>query len=407
MLGFDFSKPNTFLVMVMNSGKFHLFTWFLVAFGGGFLAGCGKKEEAVSKADYRVYHEYWYDKTLYETGEAAAHVESTEFDFDILPPRVESAHRFKIENRGNNPLKLIAGGKSCKCTAIKIIDREIAPGETGEIEISWETVGLAKEFLHSGSVYTNDPNNRQIKFTIKGKVSREMAMKPGLFNFDRIQPDSLESRSRVLLFSEEWDFIKIRDLSTTFGEDARVEVVPMTEEQIREHRQEFKDFRSGVNLDLILKTPQKPGLVNGVVSFKMVGPDSEADHKIDVRGKIIRRLSLEETRAGVISPDSVLRLGRVDSVKGHREKFLLQVNDRKKKLAVTRVTAKPEFVGVELRPATSQVEKNGLYILEVVIPKDQQEVNHNRADHYGQLKIEFDHERVSPFDLWLDFYIIK
>lgn len=371
------------------------------------LSGCGKEETGIKKSDYKVYHEYWFDKTVYESGEAVAFVEASEFDFDILPPNIESSHKFKVENKGKNPLKLIVGAKTCKCTDINIIDREIAPGKSGEIELVWKTVAKAKQFLHSGSVYTNDPNNRSLKFVVKGRVSREMAMLPGSFEFKRVQPNSTENKSNVILFSEEWDFIKIKDISTTFEGDAKVDVHPLTERQMTKLKSSYTDVKSGVNLELTLKTPAKPGLINGVVSFKMVGPDNEVEHRIDVRGKVIRRLSLKETRAGVITPDSVLRLGRVDSVLGHREKFLLTVNDPDKKINLTSVKAVPEFVKVEMKPLNKNVEKHGVYVLEVVIPPGQKAVNHNRKGSFGSLKIEFDHERVAPFDLGLDFFVIK
>lgn len=366
------------------------------------LTGCEVNEEAIKKSDYSSYAEYWYDKTLAESGSAVAEVESLEFDFDTLPPNIQSSHRFKVKNTGTNPLKFIAGPKSCKCTKIELVNREIAPGETGEIELVWKTVGGASEFSHTGSVYTNDPHNRRLRFRVKGKVIREVAMTPGVFNFQRVHPDSKKSTVDVLIFSEAWNQIEIKDVKTTFGDQAEVEILPVTDDQ----REARSGILSGKNIRLTLKTPEKPGPIRGIVSFKIVGPDKEAEHQIDVRGKVLRRLSLEETNAGVLTMDSVVHMGRIQSLRGHREKFLLTVNDDNKKLSITKVSATPDFVDVEMRPLNKKVDKHGVYVLEIVVPPGQDQVNFNRAGKFGKLKIEFDHPRVAPFDLGLDFFVI-
>lgn len=366
-------------------------------------AGCAENDQKqlVRKSDYRVYAEYWFDKTIAESGAARAEPLETEFDFDVLPPDYVGSHRFKIRNAGQNPLKLLVGPKSCKCTAIRIIDREIQPGATGEVEIQWKTVALAKEFRHSGAVHTNDPGQKTIRFVIKGRVANELSFTPGMFYFPRIQPDQKLVSGQILVFSEEWANLEIRNLKSSFGDRAALRVAPMGPEQKSKYK-----AKSGVNVCLDLQTPDRPGLINGEVSFRIVGPERTVEHRVEVKGKVIRRLSLEETRPGSLTEDGVIHLGKVHHQTGTRERFLITVNDKQKLLGLTRVSATPSFVQVKLKPLNQNVAKHGVHVLDISIPPQIPQVNYNRKGNLGRLKIEFDHPRVAPFDLKLDFYVL-
>lgn len=367
------------------------------------LSACNHDDEKllINQADYTSYADYWFDKTLLESGDTTASPDKTEFDFDVLPPNFYSSYRFKIKNTGNNPLKFLVGPMSCRCTEIKLLDREVATGETGEVEVHWKTVPLAKQFNHTATIYTNDPDRRTIRFNIKGRVGKEVAFTPGLFNFPRIQPESEQVVQEVLIFSEEWDFLDIKDITSSFGSDAELELVPM-----RKQQQETLKATVGKNIRLTYKPPQKSGLINGYVAFKILGPGREIDHRIEVKGKRIRRLSLEDTNNGVLTPDGVLHFGRVDSSLGRKEKFFVKVNDPDKTLNLENVECNPDYFKVDLRPLNSKVDQHGVYVMEISIPKDLPQAVYNRKGRLGKLIINFDHPRVAPFDLKIDYYIL-
>lgn len=358
--------------------------------------------KVINKADYKAYHDYWYDKTLAEIGETRIEVAEPTLDFGVLPPGVRKTHRFKVKNVGSKVLCLLAGPKTCKCTEIKIVDREIAPGDTGEVEVTWETVALAVTFSHSASVYTNDPAQRKFRFNIKGHVGTEAAVSPSGFVLGKILPDHETATTSVVLYSEEFEEFEIKDLKTSFGEDAKVEVTPLTDKQ----KAKFKRLKSGRNLKLTVNRPKERGLFSGNVSFKMVAPNKTIEREISVSGHTVRRIRLEETKTDTLTPAGVVKLGRVPHQTGKKLRYLLTVLDDDKDLKIKNLNVNPGYVKVELKPLNSKVLKHGTYILDISVPEGQSQANFNRVDNFGAVDIEFDHSRVSPLNLILDFYVL-
>jgi hypothetical protein len=365
-------------------------------------AGCGPaKTEKIVKSDYTSYRDYWYDKTLQDVGATVAKPIESVFDFNVLPPNVEQSHKFKIRNIGDKPLHLLVGPKTCKCTAIKILDRIIKPNATGEVQLSWTTVEFAKEFSHSGSVYTNDPNQPKIKFHIKGKVAREFGLSPNKIDFQRIIPDSDMVEDEIFLFSGEWSNFKITNIASTFGENLSTELTAARPAQLKAN-----NATSGYNLRVKLKPPTQPGWFNGKLTLTVDGGDSRFDHTIDVCGKVVRRISLTATNEISLTEDGIARIGRVESQVGKTVDFLLTVNDPHKQIVIRKATMEPSFIQYKLAPLNKNVDKHGVYKLQIKIPVGAAPALFDRTGSFGSVHLEFDHPRVHSLDFDLDFFII-
>ena len=78
---------------------------------------------------------------------------------------------FKFKNIGNAPLVFQRISSSCGCTIPKKPEKPIEPGETGEIEVEYDTkrVGL---FMKAISVISNSKNPSTV-LRIKGEVLPE------------------------------------------------------------------------------------------------------------------------------------------------------------------------------------------------------------------------------------------
>ena len=78
---------------------------------------------------------------------------------------------FKFKNIGNAPLVFQRISSSCGCTIPKKPEKPIEPGETGEIEVEYDTkrVGL---FMKAISVTSNSKNPSMV-LRIKGEVLPE------------------------------------------------------------------------------------------------------------------------------------------------------------------------------------------------------------------------------------------
>ena len=89
-----------------------------------------------------------------------------DIEFDSDGKRV-----FKFKNVGNAPLIFNRISSSCGCTVPKRPEKPIQPGESGEIEVEYDTkrVGI---FMKAVTIYSNakTPN---IILRIKGKVLEE------------------------------------------------------------------------------------------------------------------------------------------------------------------------------------------------------------------------------------------
>lgn len=336
-----------------------------------------------------------------DVGATVAHPIETVFDFDVLPPNIEQSYKFKIRNDGDKPLHLLVGPKTCKCTAIKILDRIIAPAQTGEVQLTWKTVEFAKQFSHSGSVYTNDPDQQKIKFYIKGKVAREFGVSPSKVDFQRIIPDSKLVENEIFVFSGEWKDLQISNVTSTFGKDLSAELSPGTPEQLAVH-----SAASGFNLKLKLKPPTRPGWFYGKINFTVSGDATSFEHSIDVCGKVVRRISLSATNEFELTEDGVARIGRVESQLGKTIEFMLTVNDPQKAISIREVATEPSFVDVKLTPLNSRVEKHGVYKLKLTIPSGVNPSLFDREGSFGSVHLKFDHPRVHPLDFDLDFFVI-
>jgi archaellum component FlaG (FlaF/FlaG flagellin family) len=93
--------------------------------------------------------------------------EKTVYDFGDIPAGDKVEHTFRFKNTGNAPLIITNVQVTCGCTTPKGWARDpIAPGESGEITIAFNTLGkfgLQKKVVTVISNATNQDEN-QITF---------------------------------------------------------------------------------------------------------------------------------------------------------------------------------------------------------------------------------------------------
>ena len=78
---------------------------------------------------------------------------------------------FKFKNTGNEPLMITRVASSCGCTVPKKPEQPIMPGETGEIEVLYDTKKLGRI---SKSIYVmSNASDPRITLKIKGEVVKE------------------------------------------------------------------------------------------------------------------------------------------------------------------------------------------------------------------------------------------
>ena len=96
--------------------------------------------------------------------------EQTTHDFGQFAEKDgEVSHTFIVTNAGNSPLVINRVIASCGCTSPQWTSEPIAPGDKGEITITYDPEGRPGTFNKSISVYSNGKRGSFI-LSIKGEV---------------------------------------------------------------------------------------------------------------------------------------------------------------------------------------------------------------------------------------------
>ncbi|MBX3439528.1 MAG: DUF1573 domain-containing protein, partial [Planctomycetaceae bacterium] len=144
------------------------------------------------------------------------------------------SHKFVVRNEGEAPLLLKKGEVQCKCTVPTTPDEPIPPGESIEIELTWEPVAATEEFHQMAQIWTNDPKNQQLELHVKGAVERLFALVPGgEWQVNRgSESDAIGFTGLVL--SPLVDEFEITDYRAPSGM-VTAEFQPLTDEELAEH----------------------------------------------------------------------------------------------------------------------------------------------------------------------------
>jgi hypothetical protein len=84
-------------------------------------------------------------------------------------------HVFKFTNKGQGTLEVLKVEPSCGCTAAVLSAKKIAPGQSGQIEVSIKTENMSA-LNKTVTVTTNDPQQPQVVLTITAVVEPEFQL---------------------------------------------------------------------------------------------------------------------------------------------------------------------------------------------------------------------------------------
>ena len=103
-------------------------------------------------------------------------IENSVYDFGEVSPTSSVKGKFVFRNAGPGVLE-VPSFKGC-CGAVVTLDKKkLAPGEEAVLDVkySFSYVGPMEKYIY---LLTNDPDNPNVKLTIKGKVVRKLAWEP-------------------------------------------------------------------------------------------------------------------------------------------------------------------------------------------------------------------------------------
>lgn len=140
---------------------FILSTGMLVSCGQGNAASKVKKEN-VQKAEKR-------DVSI-SAGAASISFDKEEYDFGIVNEGDVVKTTFIVTNTGKGDLVITNAQASCGCTVPVWPKEAIAPGKTGEIQVSFNTNGKPNKQSKSITLSTNTEKGREV-IKISGMVT--------------------------------------------------------------------------------------------------------------------------------------------------------------------------------------------------------------------------------------------
>ena len=95
------------------------------------------------------------------------------YDFGTIKSDTIVSHIYKFENVSLDTIKINKVGTSWGCTGTLLSSEAIAPGEAGEIKVSFRSRGRKGKQNKRITVSTNDTNHPVYRLYFKGEILRE------------------------------------------------------------------------------------------------------------------------------------------------------------------------------------------------------------------------------------------
>jgi len=228
----------------------------------------------------------------------------TEFDFGMMPPFDNGKHVFKISNIGDDQLVLKNGGKSCSCMDVAFAAALLAPGETKDIEVTWNTdkPGKLAQYI---KINTNSPETPELQLWVTGTVATIMDASVGGFGYGSMLAREVRSQD-FYLYSGVWDNIVVDRIETS-TDDLKCEIIdtPIAVEKslklvIKPDR--AVEFKSLVDLRMTVTSQSSAGERAEFVNIFVRPPESVADSAAAAEASPLSRAAMYKS----LQPDGTL-----------------------------------------------------------------------------------------------------
>jgi hypothetical protein len=103
--------------------------------------------------------------------------DSDQFDFGKVGPNKKNVGKIKFTNTGDALLKITKVARCCGVVT-KLGKMEYEPGESGELEITWNSGSRPSTFRRKLVIHSNDPEKPQTTINIQAKVVLQVDWEP-------------------------------------------------------------------------------------------------------------------------------------------------------------------------------------------------------------------------------------
>lgn len=115
------------------------------------------------------------------------------FEFGDVYAGLIAKHTVQLHNAGTDTLILSDISSTCGCTGMLISSDRIAPGDTGLLEITFDSKRFSGIVERAVTMNTNDPAVRRARITFKANVIKGLEVDPE-YLFFRVVADSTASQ---------------------------------------------------------------------------------------------------------------------------------------------------------------------------------------------------------------------
>jgi len=109
------------------------------------------------------------------------------YDFGTALEGTMVTHVFTIKNVGKGYLDIQGIKTSCGCTTGSPSKTHIAPGETSDLSVTFDTHFQKGHAVRTIVASTNDPDNSQVVMTLQGVVKKQVEAQPGQVSFGDVK----------------------------------------------------------------------------------------------------------------------------------------------------------------------------------------------------------------------------
>jgi len=122
----------------------------------------------------------------------------TSFDFGQIYQNKIVNHIFTFKNTGDEVLNINEVKTSCGCTAAVLSSKTIKPGESGQVEIKFNSAYRKDKQMKTIYVHSNDPNKPIAQLTIAALVKVDLDALPSNVLFNQVKADEVATQEVVL-----------------------------------------------------------------------------------------------------------------------------------------------------------------------------------------------------------------
>lgn len=348
-------------------------------------------------------------------------------DFGVMAPDEKGKFVFRIKNVGEEPLTLVEGDSTCKCTIGIPGDDELAPGAETEIVVEWTVKTNEDKFSQRAQIITNDPANVALDLKIIGKVVRDIEIVPKKWTIgDVASGEPFELKGTFYSYYK-------NDIKPTNQKFVSKQLNELAEFEIEEFKPNAEDGRNATARQGFRVTAKvKGGMRQGAISTRflfgfnrldddgnVIKTDDEKEDEVkdleyssaaDVSGRIVGMLSMiVGTKVeGRSSGGYVYKFGRLgynDSKKG--KAFIVLKGSEREATKLTIGDVSPaEVIRAKLgKPLIRETQV--LYPLELeIIPGDKPyDLTGQGSKNYGRVWIESDNPKVTKMLIAVKFAV--